>query len=268
MDAIKVFIDGISALLGLIGVCLFGFILIMGLAHKSGRRIWFEKEKDRRTAQGKPNITLATTSDKPEMPWNDPSLVQGGLTALGTIGLLFIYVVAMLVFIASQQLKPLTANQTLYLVALLMGYPVAMGAFSVISLAFANIRQFKLQYRAFWFLFGINLVCAIATFFVARLQSSQSALLVQIFLLVIVSLSLSYIYGMRDGLKDADVEARFPLVEVLTTRGDSLKQIRLYEKTDTDYRFIGADGVDHILPGMHVAEIKYPLEKPAQEHPA
>jgi len=94
------------------------------------------------------------------------------------------------------------------------------------------------------------------------LRSEQFLLYSQIGLLLIVSTSLSYVHGISDGLKDADIETRFSVVNVIMKDGDGLKQLRLYEKTDIDYRFISEDGVEYIIPNNKIEMIIHLVKEP------
>jgi hypothetical protein len=248
--------QGISALLGLLGVLLFGYMLIMGMAHKTGRTSWYEKEKERRKSKGKPNINLISGSVKPELPWNDPSLIQGGFTAIKTIGLLFLYVVLMLAFFVLVE-KDLSVESLAATLPALLTYPVTMSVFFFIMMVIINIYHHKLSVKPFILPILITLGCGFCSFYVLwNVDSPPLAFVIQVALLVAVSLFLSHLFGMVDGINDADIESRFPLVDVISTSGMTKTQLRLYEKTDTDYRFIDNDGFDHIFPSSQISEIK------------
>ncbi len=257
MDTLKGLSEAISAILGVLSIFLFAYLLIMGFAHRAGKNFWFDWEQKRRKSMGKPNIELSSKSSAAEFPWKDPSLIQGGFTALTSITILSMYVVIMTMFFAYQGEK-----LSLWIIAVLLGFPVAMvGIFALPSLIWAIVQQYKLSWKAFGALVVVNLACGIVSFFVfPLLQSEQLALYSQIGLLLIVSASLSYVSGIPDGFKDADIENKFPVVDIVTNKGRRQK-LRFYEKTDSDYRFISEKGVEYIIPSAYIVEIIYVSQK-------
>jgi len=263
MDNLKTISEGLSAILGLVGVFIFGYILLMGIIHKWGKTNWVKKERDRRTLQGKPNINLISGDTKAELPWKDPSLIQGGYTALGLVSSLLSYVAAMLLFFAiALDGVPIAPEVLGKVVGILMAWPVVMGAGTVLTDTKSIIDKYKLPTASFYFLIVIALIIAVLSIFIfMRSESYQLALGVQLILFLVVSCLISYVIGTRNGIEAAEIETRFPLVSVVTTQGNTIDRLRLYEKTDSDYRFIGEDGTDYILPGLHIAQIKHVPEK-------
>lgn len=261
MENLKQIVEGISSFMGAIGVLLFGYILLMGLSRKAGKTTWSKRERERRISQGKPNINLISGDSKTELPWKDQSLIQGGFNALLFVGILLSYVVAMLLWEVSQDNDGIAPDEMVQLVGILMAWPVFMGAFFTIMITILAVLVHKLPAKPFYPLFVVNLIIAISSFLILRIESSHLALGLQTILFLVVSCLISYGQGISDGIMDADLETRFPLVSVVTVQGNTMEHLRLYEKTDTDYRFIGDDGVDLIIPGTHIAQIKHVPEK-------
>jgi hypothetical protein len=254
MDTLKALSDAITSILGVLGIFLFGYLLLMGAFHRLGKKKWGDWERERRKSMAKPNIELYSKSSTTELPWKDPSLMQGGLTALAIIAILSMYVVLMLLFGA------FTGDRTsIGSIAILLGFPIAVvGMFYIPLIIRAYISLHELSWKPFRAFVIINFVCGILTFLVIFLvRSEQLVIYSQIGLLLVVSNSLSYVFGISDGFKDADIETRFPIVDVVLTEGGRFSHLRLYETTDIDYRFIGEDGSEYIIPNDRIVTIVY-----------
>lgn len=252
MDTLKGISEAINALLGVLGIFLLGYLLLMGFAHKAGKERWFDWEKGRRKSMGKPNIELYSKSSTTELPWKDPSLIQGGIAALANVAWFSLYVVIMLFLGAVEGDSPSIEGVAIYL-----SYPVAMLAFLIIITIRSYSRQYKLSWKPFLGIVFVSVACAILTFLALALllRSAQLLLYSQIGLLLIVSTTLSYVHGISDGLKDAEIETRFSVVNAIMNEKHELHQLRLYEKTDLDYRFIGEDGSEYVVPKDKVVMI-------------
>jgi hypothetical protein len=134
MDILKQLSDGISAFLSLIGILLLGYMLLMGMARKAGKTKWYRIEQDRRILQGKANIGILSVGEEFELPWKDPSLIQGGFKALGIVGILLSYVAIMVAFMVTvTDDNRMSLNEVLTLVRVLMTWPVSMGVYVVQS---------------------------------------------------------------------------------------------------------------------------------------
>lgn len=260
MDSLGLSIDELNTMLGILGIFVFGYLLLMGFARRAGKSTWLEREVQRRRSTGKPNATLSSKSNKTEFPWNDASLIEGGFTALIHVALLTLYVpITLLIgyYILGYQYTVIRNTGSLLPVVM-----VYVGFLVFIRLG-SYTRQYALpkeQFRVLKVAVVASGVLGLAIAVLRRLDLITSDLLlisVELGLLLVVSYILSYVYGISDGLKDANIETRFPLVEVRTNQGNILKGLRLYEKTDSDYRFISENGVDHIIPSAVIMEIRH-----------
>ncbi len=72
----------------------------------------------------------------------------------------------------------------------------------------------------------------------------------------ILSLCMSYFIGMSDGIRAADPESNYPLVSVELNQGTGFDQVWLYERTDSDYRLVTKNGINHIIPTFNVKKIR------------
>lgn len=250
----------LSSILGILGLFLLGYIILMGWAYQSGRNTCFAKIIEKYRKDQKPIVKLLSTSSKGELPWQDPALIHGGMTALRVIAILFGYVVMMSIFASLDE--TMTTNELIRAMSIFMIYPIVMiSIFVIMVAAIFSLRQNV--FRPFEFagsLFSPILIgsgAAVLSYYLINvIKESVPLLASQILLLVVVSMCISYLYGVIESFKDANIEERFPLVEVITLH-QKIAQLRLYEKTDTDYRFIGEDGINHIIPTANIIEIRH-----------
>ncbi len=255
LEKVKFLSETVAPVLKILGVLFVGYVILMGYAHRRGRLTWVSKENQRRSSQGRPTINLLSRNPMVDVPWKDPSLIQGGLTAIFAVIILLSYVVMGLL---SEMLfsQKLVMGDLLDLLLFLMVWPVSMGGFLIGVMIWQHRHRNAI--RSLWGLIVIALVGFISSFAVPFVfEPPETALIVEIALLVILSFLLSYLIGMNQGITEADIEKQFPLVEVLTTQNETISQVRLYEKTDTDYRLIGEDGVNHIIPSVNIREIRH-----------
>lgn len=257
MDTLKEISSTISSLMSPLGVLLLGLVILMGSAYKSGKVNWLKIIKDLRRKQGKPNIVLVAESPSIELPWKDTGLLQGGIATLSALGFLLLYIGAVVSISAWLWAGNAFSTETLWkILAFAMIYPVVMVAFGGWFISYLHIRRFKLPIHFFVGTFLIEIACIIFSWQTAfHMNPPELAFVVQILLFIIVSLNLGFHYGMRDAIMESDIETRFPEVSVQTMKGLVIDHLRLYEKTDTDYRFIADDGTNYIIPSLQISEI-------------
>ncbi len=98
-------------------------------------------------------------------------------------------------------------------------------------------------------------------FFDLLILNDNTLLLCQLLILVFQSAFMSFTEGIMDAISEADIESRFPLVEITTTLGENITDLRFSRNTNSDYRFINSDGTECIFPREHIFRIKMLEEK-------
>lgn len=267
LESLKTLIETMSSVLESFGVLLLTYVIIMGLSQRAGKLTWLAKEKSRRQGQGEPCIELASRNPRDEVPWKDSSVLKGGFQALVVVLILSSYVVIMLAVsgLAGGEL----GNQAtlVRLIGLLLLYPILMLGFIIIIFIVIHRSKNTVKSNKMVILIALSVsgLCMSTIYSMDNpsgvfgevlVRNPSWALMVQILLLFMMSVSYSYVMGMASGIKEATVEGRFPLVEVTLCDGSILEKQWFYEKTDNDYRFIGQDKVERIIPGTRISEIR------------
>lgn len=64
------------------------------------------------------------------------------------------------------------------------------------------------------------------------------------------------LWGVFAGISSTDYEARFPAVQVSTIDGSSRDDLRLTKANGSEYRFVGPDGLEFLIPREHVRLVR------------
>jgi hypothetical protein len=249
------------------------FVICMGIARWLGKWIWYEGEKLRRKKLGVPVVSLI--SARSEQSFTYWSLAQGGLVGAAVVFYFFVFHIVFDFVFKGKIEGP----------EHFMNFPVGFLAFSVILYPIL-LREQK------WYgqdrliksrgLITIAILCyvgylATPVVFILgewlpyesfkELEASPEILAVRALIAVILSLCLSYMLGMIDGLKAADPDANYPVVNVEVLQGSNFDQVWLYERTDSDYRVLTKSGSNHIIPATNVKEIKEAVTTVPEEPP-
>lgn len=140
----------------------------------------------------------------------------------------------------------------------LMILPVFSVVFMAIITSTILINSLKLPIRFFIGTFFIELACIIFSWQIAfHVEPPAIALGLEMFLFMVASLNLGFHIGMRDAIHESNIEMRYPIVSILTDKGIQMGNLRLYERTNTDYRFIANNGTNYIIPISKISEIRY-----------
>jgi hypothetical protein len=232
------------------------FVISMGLASWLGKRIWYAREKSRRTKEGQPVASFIATGS--EQSFTYTTLFQGGLLGVALVLYLQTFVVAMLIWqygfprsLDDLSLQP----HVLRNISAWMGYAPTMLAFFAVAMVYGHRGQGALSGSAA--ILTTVAACAAGSIAAAALIKETGLLFsVQLLITIIVSLCFSYVLGMSQGLRAADPEVNYPVVNVELLQGEILGDVWLYERTDSDYRVLTKDGSNHIIPAANVKEIR------------
>jgi hypothetical protein len=270
MDTLNEISGTISSLMGPIGILLLGLVILMGTAYKSGKVNWLNIIKDLRRKQGKPNIVLVTESPSIELPWKDTGLLHGGIITLESLGFLFLYIGVVVFFSAWLWTDKAFSAETFWkILAFAMIYPVVVDVLGALLISWIHIKALKLPIHFFVGTFLIEITCIIFSWQAAfHMKPPELAFAVEILVFAVASLNLGFHLGMRDAIKESDIEMRYPEVSVLTDKGIVIDHLRLYERTNTDYRFVSNDGTNYIFPNSKIFEIRHSQETEVQSSAA
>lgn len=227
------------------------YVISMGLVRWYGQTSWRSREEKRRKDAGLP---VAECFSNAEQGFTYTSLFQGGLVGVFIAGAQMTWVLFMLAFITGLEPARTDTDVLWRLVSILMYFPVFMIAFFAVMILITSWS--RIGSRAFTFAVCLIAACVAATI-VADWKTTDKAtlVLVQLFAVGVVSLYMSYLIGIASGLRRADPEANYPLVSVELHQGTGFDRVWLYERTDSDYRFLSATGTNYVIPAANVTKI-------------
>lgn len=231
-----------------------GFLLLSGYLHLRGKQSGFDLENAVRRLEQLPVLQLKTKSSDSMVPWKDPALLRGGITALVTIITLSTYVLIMLLWTAISESGLPSGEDLIFQITPLMIYPIVMTALVI----FAGIKSKTRRYRVKQFssLIVFSAIPTLACWFIPWVVSPpQLALTVQSLLLLIIALCLSYSFGLQDGFGEARIEKRFHLVEAHFTDNSKMENIRLISSNHGRYHFLASDGDEILIPESRIVQI-------------
>jgi hypothetical protein len=156
-------------------------------------------------------------------------------------------------------------------ISILMYFPIIMIQFACFVISFSANYSLAGQswHSKFASIFAerkmvllIVILClavSVASTFFLKFDEAP-VIITQLVITAILSLCLSYIIGSREGHRVADPTASNPLVKLEVVHGENLDRAWLYERTDSDYRFVTESGLNHIVPAANVKRIQGPIE--------
>jgi len=264
MQEFKALLENIKSVNEFLTPIVLGYVVLMGLAMRWGKRHWFARETQRRADGGQAALRFVGGGSDDVLPWKDMRVLKGGFFGALLVLLLFTYVLFMLLLGG-----PASVAEMLRQLGVLTAYPNLMLA----AFALLWVYQGRAQYpwKSQWLfllavVLGIGLTVGAVAAAVWQAQTASSTpqhheiiLALQTLALVIESLCLSYTLGATTGIRDAD-PLRLPLVEV-TLVDDEVRQLRLYQKEATEYRLVDATGVECVIP-MHRVVLLRPVAQP------
>ena len=243
------------------------YVICMGLLRWYGQTTWRRREERCRKAAGLP---VASCFSNAEQGFTYTSLLQGGfdgalitaaqmawvLLMLGFFWLQWAFVsLLLLIFLGGPPLKLTDLDVHIWeLVSILMYFPVIM----VASVALRNLftSRHRISLRSFVLAICLIVACVAATIIAVWATADRTTLvLVQLFSVAVMSLCMSFFMGIANGLRLADPEASYPLVSVELQQGAGFDRVWLYERTDSDYRFLSATGANYVVPAANVTKI-------------
>jgi len=230
------------------------FVIFMGIARWGGKTISRNQEKARRKSANEPAALLASVGGDAEQSFTYTGLFKGGLIGLYLTAILLMYAVIMQAF----KLAPRVVNQeAISRTDLLEGMPILL-LFPVLMMPFLVwILLPKGSGRPVWVVIVICWAADAMALYFGKL--SDPVAVVELLTTAILGLCMSYVIGMREGVKAADPTKSCPRVSVEVIEGNDLDRGWLYETTDTDYRLVTEDGANHIIPSSNVKSIRGPL---------
>ena len=256
--------DVTASLVKGLGPVLAGYFILMGFANRRGKQSWFERATRRRMENGKPVIQTLSKKTGGQPPWKDPALLHGAFTAVVIIVILSGYILFMLLWDMISKGQFPDEKQIVTSISFLMTYPITMTGFVI----FQQIKQVRKDYplKSYSALIIYSAFCVVATWFVPWLIHPFSiALIAQLALLTVISFSVSFAMGMQEGIKEADLEQRFPPVTVYLKDNERLEKVRLYDRKDYEYRLLAGDGTQLIVPAANIRMIRTEPLKPDSE---
>jgi len=135
-----------------------------------------------------------------------------------------------------------------------MAFPNGMSGYSNVLTTITQARKQQADF-ALWSITVLSVGLAVASGFVLlRKPSGWIGLGLQGGIFFCQSLAIGFTIGFGAGLKDADIEKRFPLVEV-TTRHGLVTGLRMQQSSRTGYRFIKPDGTQCFIPTSEIKMI-------------
>lgn len=238
--------DGLIKIGGLITIA---YVIITGLAHRSGSKLG-EKIFLRRRERDKKPIFKALLREERQPPfWKDDRLIHGGLRGITALAILSSYVVLMLIAV-----RP-PAAELHGAVAILLCFPNAGAAFFILMLVIGLKRDAGV---GSWVITGVSVLAAIASWLLISQAGSMGdwfKLALQGSIFFLQSLALSFTVGVFWGMRESDLEQRLPLVEV-TTRAGVINGVRMRGSSKGEYRFITADGSELLIPSAQIRLIR------------
>jgi hypothetical protein len=232
------------------------FVVCMGVARWNGKQIWRKREESRRASSGLPVVALLSGS---EQSFTYTSLFQGGLMGVYIAVTQLMYVVLMLTFndgigiLTNSGAKPPT--DIWGEVSILMWFPILMIPYFALMTIISFRRRISVS--SCIIPVGAIVVCVAGAVAATWWVTDKSIVVAAEFLAVaILSLSASYFIGMADGIRSADPESNYPLVKIELHQGPDLDRVWLYKRTDSDYRLVTANGINHIIPTFNVKNIR------------
>lgn len=229
-------------------------VVALGYARRLGRNLGVALETQARQSRREPVIGLASSTASVAF-WSDPQTIIDGLQSLTLVLVLSLYVAFVPLVVAI--LFPHHETQ----LPRVVGDSLALPEVVLLSFWLNHLSRTYLSrvIRGFFAIVALNVfLTAIMDIGAPRSLwpiTQWRFLLVQILLTADLSAYFSYRLGIFEGRQSASAFMKLPLVKVHTSRGETISNFRLYEKSDRDYRFIGADGEERIIPIAHVYQI-------------
>ena len=231
------------------------FVVCMGVARWYGKQVWRKREESRRESCGLPVAALHSGGNS-EQSFTYTSLFQGGLIGVYIAVAQLTWVVLMLAW--ENGLSVFTAAQRVDIwggVSILMFFPILMIAFVPLNTIFSFRNCISARHCIFPL--GIVLGCVAGAVAATVLITDKGMVVAaQSLAVAILSLCMSYFIGMSDGIRAADPESNYPLVSVELNQGTGFDQVWLYERTDSDYRLVTKNGINHIILTFNVKKIR------------
>ncbi len=229
------------------------YVICMGFARWYGQAFWRKQEETRRKAAGLP---VAACFSNAEQGFTYTGLFQAGLSIVWIAATQMAYVAFMLAYDKGLALfTPTNTRSDIWdRVSILMYFPIIMITFGALANFFAFRR--RLGFLAWFLPMCVMAVCVAATVIAVWMTDGKPTLVaVQLVAVTVLSLCMSYSFGMADGFHRADPEANYSLVNFELHQGAGFDRVWLYERTDSDYRFVSETGVNHIIPAANVTKI-------------
>ena len=226
------------------------YVICMGIARWFGQTSSRAGEEKRRKSAGLP---VAECFSNAEQGFTYASLFQGGLLGVVATSLLMTYVLVLPVALWGWgSLRTVLDRPDVG--SILMYFPVITIAILTLAVLFLFCRGVGISNLIF--ATGLIAACVAATT-IAYWKIADKAALVMIQLLAVAAMSLfmSFLMGIATGLRRAKPEASYPLVSVELQQGAGFDRVWLYERTDSDYRFLSATGANYVVPAANVTKI-------------
>jgi len=253
LDTVSQIAERLTKLAGLVA---FAYVLAMGVAYRAGTKLGRRAAGAERKQAGKPVLSGLSTADSPSVFWKDDALIQGGLKGLVIMVILSIYVGGMLLAL------PPSAGELAPMTAILLAFPNLMALFFIVlmsrplKLHAAGTRKAVLAASIVVALASLGVIALVVVRVFADKSAGMTFVVAQVFMVTVQSAFLSHLYGVDEGIYSANFEKRLPAVSVLTADGGSRDDLRLLKATESDYRFVDADGAECLIPREQIRMVR------------
>jgi hypothetical protein len=239
-------LSDVESLFKISGTVAITYIIVMGLTHRAGIKYGAQMAQRQHEREGKPVIRELLRSESPGAIWKDEALIRAGVrVAAGTLGLLIYAGVWLAIHWPSvEQLPGEISNQ-------ITSWNQVTGILALIITLHLG-RSLK---RRLWVIAVPGVACSVLAFSI-RVLRVEHALVYQSLIFLCVSMILAYQLGVLDGIRAEDFEQQLPLVEVHTAGGETISGLRMKSVSQAEYRFIGQDGAECLIPSAQVCMIR------------
>ena len=238
------------------------YVICMGALRWYGQTAWHKREQASRIEKGLPVANLFSGTES-ERGFSYSALFRGGLNGVVLLASLLGYVVWMHVFSALIE-GPQSVMGTKFweLTSGLMSFPIIMAVLLVMTMGFQ--RRDRLRLRDCIAPVGLVVIVLAGSVRASWVfADKQIVVMCELFAVFVISLLISYLMGANEGIDSADPAEICPLVSIELIDGKSFDCVWLYERTDSDYRFVTGNGSNRIVPAANVSIIVKVADSPA-----
>ncbi len=258
LDKLKYWSERFTPILTLLGLLTFAFMIIMGLIHKTSEEFWLKRIITSQETNGKQYAKLFPYIKSEVFFWKDPSILKASFSACFFVGILVLSLVLNLVILNPEP------KERLPVIIQFLSYANAALSLWIIELCIILyikkrdlIKKNKLLLPSVVLIILTVIFALIALFFNVKL-------IPQFLILIFQSSFLSCAFGVSAACKHSKTLSPFLRVEIITTSGKIIDDLRFSSSNNSDYRFITSDNMECIFPREQIYQIKIVEQKPLQ----